>query len=190
MLALLAYDSQGLEGTWEALSVGIARRRPLMRFGARPKDGGVVRTGRTNPTKSRSSPQRRQTAAKDWSSGRPTTPRTRSSSSSGRRSSVFYCGEPAISLSAGALFDLDRRQVRDLHLAVQQHPRQPARRSPDARHRQYGWRFSAAPWTTTGITVAVALLVVLVFGPLHLSRTGSRITLSLEAGDRNIAAGT
>jgi hypothetical protein len=67
------------------------------------------------------------------------------------------------------------------------------RTSHSRRHRQQFWRFSAAPWATTGITVAVALLVVLVFGPLHLSRTGSRITLSgtgLEAGDRNIAAGT
>jgi hypothetical protein len=52
--------------------------------------------------------------------------------------------------------------------------------------------FSAAPWATTGITVAVALLVVLVFGPRHLSRTGQRITLpgmALEAGNRNIAPG-
>jgi hypothetical protein len=53
--------------------------------------------------------------------------------------------------------------------------------------------FSAAPWATTGITVALALLVVLVFGPRHLSRTGLRITLpgtALEAGNRNIRPGT
>jgi uncharacterized protein len=40
--------------------------------------------------------------------------------------------------------------------------------------------FGTAPWITTGITVATAGLVVAVFGPRHLSRTGPRITLHDE----------
>lgn len=37
--------------------------------------------------------------------------------------------------------------------------------------------FSAAPWATAGVTVAVTVIVVAVFGPAHLSRTGPRLTL-------------
>jgi hypothetical protein len=37
--------------------------------------------------------------------------------------------------------------------------------------------FSAAPWATTGVTVAVAVAVTVIFGPRHLSRTGPRVVL-------------
>lgn len=46
--------------------------------------------------------------------------------------------------------------------------------------------FSAAPWATTGITVVVATVVVAVYGPKHLSRTGVRVTL--PAADRSTGA--
>lgn len=38
--------------------------------------------------------------------------------------------------------------------------------------------FSAAPWATTGITLALALTVIAVYGPRDLSRTRPRVTLS------------
>lgn len=42
--------------------------------------------------------------------------------------------------------------------------------------------FSSAPWTTTVITVAAAVIVIAVFGPGHLCRTGSRVTLPATSG--------
>lgn len=41
--------------------------------------------------------------------------------------------------------------------------------------------FSSAPVATAALTAGVAVLLVIVFGPEHLSRTGSRPTLSRTA---------
>lgn len=38
--------------------------------------------------------------------------------------------------------------------------------------------FSAAPWATTGVTVALAVVAIAVYGPRELSRTGPRVALA------------